>query len=135
MNGLGVWSFRHEKAIPNASRIAMSKRRSSLPQGSPDLLGESVAECYEKMILLSSGSTEDPAMVKTVERPSDSESSGNLGNEQRTETGSQGRSKVPANQGKDHVISDDSGHLEAGDSSREKGGTQKFLAVHSQGNE
>jgi hypothetical protein len=91
-----------------------------------------VAECCEHMTLLSSGSTKDPAMAKTVEKPSASKHTGNLGTMQRKETRSLGRNNVPMNLGKDHVTSYDLGHMEAGDSSRDKGGTQNFLAVDSQ---
>ncbi|MHA1961630.1 MAG: hypothetical protein ACW99U_15515 [Candidatus Thorarchaeota archaeon] len=91
-----------------------------------------MAECYEQMILVSFGSTEDPAMAKTVERPSVSENPGSLGGKQRKETGSQGRNNVPMNRDKDHFTQSGSGHLEIGDRGREKGGTQKFLAVLSQ---
>ncbi|MHA1480503.1 MAG: hypothetical protein ACTSQZ_03665 [Candidatus Thorarchaeota archaeon] len=51
---------------------------------------------------------------------------------QRTETRSHRRNYVPVKRGKAHVFVDDSGQRQAGDSSREKGGTQKFPTVHSQ---
>jgi hypothetical protein len=123
MKGLRAWSLSRENAILKASRVFKSKRKSSLLQGSPHLLGESVAECYEQMSLVSSESTKDPAMAKTVERPSVSRSSGSLGTIQRKETGSQGRSQAPMNRGKDCDSSDDSGHMRVGDSGRDKGGT------------
>ncbi|MHA2265005.1 MAG: hypothetical protein ACXAEN_21640 [Candidatus Thorarchaeota archaeon] len=86
-----------------------------------------MAECYEQMTLVSFGNTKDPAMVKTVERPSASEISGSPRKEQRKETRSQGRNNVPMSQGKDHVTLDGSGHMKAGDGSRDNGGTQEFL--------
>jgi IS605 OrfB family transposase len=127
--GLGVWLLPHEKSIPKASRSKRSKRKSSLPQRKPALVGESVVECYEQTTL--SGSTKDLAMVSTVKTPSASGESGDPGRMQRTEARRQGRDNVPMKLDKAHVTQSDSGHLEVGDNSREKGGTQKFLAVHS----
>lgn len=71
-------------------------------------------------------STEDPAMVKTVETSSVSREFGGSGDMQRTEARCQGRDNVPVKLDKAHVTLDDSGHLKAGDSSHGKGGTQKF---------
>ncbi|MHA2602439.1 MAG: hypothetical protein AM324_009950 [Candidatus Thorarchaeota archaeon SMTZ1-83] len=50
---------------------------------------------------------------------------------QRTETGSHRRNDVPVKKGKAHNTLKDSGLSDAGDSGREKGGTQEFLTVHS----
>ena len=129
--GLGVWLFPSEKAIPKTSRSKVSKRKSSLSQRKPTLLGESAAECHEQTSLQMYASTKDPAMVNTVENLSVSKTTGELGVTQQNETRSQGRNNVSVILDKAHVTLNDFGHLKAGDSSREQGGTQKFLAVHS----
>ncbi len=126
--GLGVWLLPSEKTIPKASRSKSSKRKSSLSQRKPASVGESVAECYEQTSIQMLVSTKDPAVANTVEKLSVSKMTGNLGVTQRTETGCQVRNNVPMNLDEAHVTLDDSGHLKAGDSSREKGGTQKFLS-------
>jgi hypothetical protein len=73
-------------------------------------------------------SSKDPAMVKAVETPSVVKSSGTLDTTmQRTEARSHQRNYIPVKRGKvcdtlkEPVLSD------AGDSSREKGRTQKYL--------
>jgi len=72
-------------------------------------------------------------MVNAVEEPSAIVRTGTHGvQKQRTETRSHRRNYVPVKRGKAHVFVDDSGQRQAGDSSREKGGTQKFPTVHSQ---
>ncbi|MGY5875852.1 MAG: hypothetical protein RTU30_08910 [Candidatus Thorarchaeota archaeon] len=77
-------------------------------------------------------SGKNPAMVNAVENPSGIIHSGECDEFiQRKETGSHQRNDVPVKRGKAHNSVDDSGHLHAGDSSIGKGGTQKFLAVHS----
>nr|KXH74355.1 MAG: hypothetical protein AM325_12765 [Candidatus Thorarchaeota archaeon SMTZ1-45] len=126
--GLGVWLLPSEKTIPKTSRGKRSKRKSSLSQRMPTLVGESVAECYKQTSLEMCVNTEDPAVASTVEEPSVSEMTGSLGSTQRTETSCKGRNDFPMILDKAHVVSDDSGHLETGDSSREQGETQKFLS-------
>ena len=72
-------------------------------------------------------------MVKAVEEPSAIVRTGTHGvQKQRTETRSHRRNYVPVKRGKAHVTLKDSSLSDAGDSSREKGGTQKYLAVHSE---
>ena len=126
--GLGVWLLPSEKTIPKTSRSKSSKRKSPLSKRKPALVGESVAECYEQTSLEISESTEDPAVVSTVEEPSVSKMTGSLGVSQRTETSYQERNNVPVILGKAHVDSEDSGLPKTGDSCREQGGTQEFLS-------
>ncbi len=71
-------------------------------------------------------------MVNAVETPSAITPTGACESTQRTEAKSHRRNDVPVKRGKAHDTLKDSGLSEAGDSSREKGGTQKFLTVHSQ---
>ncbi len=126
--GLGVWLLPGEKTIPKTSRSKRSKRKSSLSQRKPALVGESVAEYCDQTSLEIPVSTKDPAVVSTMEEPSVSKMTGGLGVSQRTETRYRGRNDVPVNLDKAHVTSNDSAHLRAGDSCRGKGGTQKFLS-------
>ncbi len=70
-------------------------------------------------------------MVNAVETPSAITPTGECEQTQRTEAGSHQRNDVPVKRGKAHDPSKDLGSLEAGDSSREKGETQKFLTIHS----
>ncbi|MCK4485118.1 MAG: hypothetical protein KAU89_09845, partial [Candidatus Thorarchaeota archaeon] len=110
-------------------RSIRSKGKSSLPQRSPALLeGESVADCYDQISPEESVSSNDPAMAKTVEISSAATSSGNRSfGKQRTETWHRQRDNVPMRSGKAHDTASGSGLVQVGDSSREKGGTQKFL--------
>jgi len=126
--GLGMWLTPKDKAILKARRKkSSSKGKSSLPQKSPaSLERESVVDCYDQTTLEEFASSKDPAMVNAVEEPSASRTTGDSGVMQRTEAKSHRRNNVPAKKGKAHVIVDDSGQQQAGDSSREKGGTQKF---------
>ena len=126
--GLGVWLLPGEKTIPKTSRGKRSKRKSSLSQRKPVLVGESMAECRDQTSLEMYVSIKDPAVASTVEEPSASKMTGSLGVLQRTETRNQGRNNVPMNLDKAHVTSIDSGRLKAGDSSHENGETQKFLS-------
>ncbi len=126
--GLGVWLLSNEKSIPKASRGNDSKRKSSLSQRKPALMGESMAECYEQASLEMHACTEDPVVVNTVEEPSVSKMTGSLGGAQRTETRCRGRDNVPMNLDKAQVISENPDYLKAGDGSPEHGGTQKFLS-------
>ena len=131
MNGLGVWFLLQEITIPKASRSTRSKGKSSPPQKSPSSKGKSVADCYDQTSFVVFASSKDPAMVSTVETPSASGTTGDSGVMQRTEARSHWRNAVPVKRGKDRVILKDDSLSRAGDSSREKGGTQKFLPVHS----
>ncbi len=127
--GLGMWLTPKDRAILKARRKTRSSQgKSSFPQKLPaSIEGESVADCSDQTSLVEFASSEDPAMVKAVEEPSASSKSGSAGGMQRTEAGSRQRNNVPLKLGKAPVISRDESLLEAGDSSREKGGTQKFL--------
>ena len=134
MKGLGMWLTPRDRAILKARRKkSSSERKSSLPQRSPASKGESVADCHDQTTLESFVSSKDPAMVNAVEDPSAITRTGACDNPmQRTEARSHRRNDVPVKRGKAHVIVDDSSQQQAGDSSREKGGTQEFLTVHSQ---
>ncbi|MHA2377966.1 MAG: hypothetical protein ACXADS_01680 [Candidatus Thorarchaeota archaeon] len=131
--GLGVWLLPKEKAIPKARRSSGSRRKSSLPQrlpASPER--ESVADCIDQTLLKESVSGNDPAMVKTVEDPSAVVGSGTQDiMMQRKEVRSRPRNRVSRKSGKAHVAESGRDQIQAGDSSREKDGTQKFLAVGS----
>ncbi len=133
MKGLGVWFLPYERTIPKASRSNHSKRKSLLPQRTPaSLEGESVADCYDQTSLVKSTSNKDPAMVNAVEKPSAITRTGACYHSmQRTEARSYWRNDVPVKMGKAHVNVNESGQKQAGDSSREKGRTQKYLPVHS----
>jgi len=133
MNGLGMWLIPKDKAILNARRKkSSSKRKSSLPQKSPASKGESVADCYDQTTLESFESSKDPAMVNAVEEPSATVSTGVHGvQKQRTEARSHRRNYVPMKRGKARVTLKNSSFSDAGDSNREKDGTQKFLTIYS----
>jgi len=112
MKGLGIWFTPKDRAILKARRkILSSKGKSSLPQKSPaSLEGESVADCYDLTSLVKFTSSKDLAMVKTVEIPSVTVSTGPHGvQKQRTEARSHWRNDVPMKRGKVRVIVDDSG--------------------------
>lgn len=128
-NGLGMWLLPKEKVMLKARRSSRSKRKSSLPQRKPvSSKGESVADCSDQTILESFASSEDPAMVKTVETSTVIAETGICDNSiQRIEARSRRRDYVSMKSGKAHVNVDDSLHQQTGDSGREKGGTQKFL--------
>ncbi|MHA1492999.1 MAG: zinc ribbon domain-containing protein [Candidatus Thorarchaeota archaeon] len=132
-NGLGTWLTFKDKAILKARRKkSSSKRKSALPQRSPALLGKSVADPYDQMTLTeSTARSKDPAMVNAVETPSAITPTGECESMQRTEARSHQRNNVPVKRGKVCDTLKDSGLSDAGDSSREKGGTQEFLTVHS----
>ncbi|MHA1928141.1 MAG: hypothetical protein ACTSV2_06145 [Candidatus Thorarchaeota archaeon] len=92
-----------------------------------------MADCYDLTSLVEFASSKNPAMVNAVEEPSVTVSTGVHGVlEQRTETRSHRRNEVPVKKGKTHVTLKDCCLSDAGDSSREKGGTQEFFTVHSQ---
>ncbi len=133
MNGLGMWLTSKDRAILKARRKKSSSQgKSALPQRTPASKGESVADYDDQATLESFARSEDPAMVNAVETPTAITPSGACEPMQRTETGSHRRNDVPVKRGKAHDSLKDSGLSEAGDSSREKGGTQEFLTVHSQ---
>jgi IS605 OrfB family transposase len=131
-NGLGMWLTSKDRAILKARRkTRASDGKSALPQGTPALVGESVASSYDQTSLVEFASGKDPAMVNAVEKPSAITPSGECEVVQRTETESHLRNDVPVKRGKarDSVV--DSGQGQAGNSGREKGGTQESLTVHS----
>ncbi len=133
MNGLGMWLTAKGRAILKARRkTSSSKGKSALPQRTPASKGESVADSYDQTSLVEFARSEDPAMVSAVETPSAITLSGECESRQRTEAGSHRRNDVQAKRGKACDNGSDSGQEQAGDSSREKGGTQEFLTVHSQ---
>ena len=130
--GLGMWLTPRDRAILKAQRKkSSSKGKSSPPQKPPDSKGRSVADCYDQTTLVQFASSKDPAMVNAVETPSASSTSGESGTMQRAEARSHQRNNVPVKRGKAHDNVGDCGQLQAGDGSRENGGTQKFLTVHS----
>ncbi len=128
-----MWLTPKDRAILKTRRKThSSERKSSLPQRPPASKGESVVDCYDQVPLELSTSSKDPAMVNAVEEPSATVSTGVHGvQKQRTEARSHLRNDVPVKRGKAHVVVDDSSRRQAGDSSRDKGGTQEFLTVHS----
>ncbi|TFH03665.1 MAG: hypothetical protein E4H14_16305 [Candidatus Thorarchaeota archaeon] len=133
-NGLGMWLTPRDRAILKARRKKSSSQgKSALPQRTPASKGESVADPYDQMTLTeSTARSEDPAMVNAVEEPSAITPTGECEPMQRTEAGSHQRNDVPMKRGKAHINLNDSGLSDAGDSSHEKGGTQKSLTVRSQ---
>ncbi|MHA1613737.1 MAG: hypothetical protein ACTSYJ_02765 [Candidatus Thorarchaeota archaeon] len=133
MNGLGMWLTPRDRAILKARRKTRSSHgKSALPQRTPASKGESVADPYDQTSLVEFARSEDPAMVKAVETPSAITPTGACEQTQRTEAGSHRRNDVPVKRGKARDNVTDSGQEQAGDSSREKGGTQESLTVHSQ---
>ncbi len=131
--GLGKWLNPKDRAILKARRKkSSSKGKSSPPQKSPASKGRSVADCYDQTSLVEFASSKDPAMVNAVEIPSTSGTTGESGIVQRTETKSHRRNDVPMKRGKACDTLKGTCLSNAGDSSREKGGTQKSLIVHSQ---
>ncbi len=132
-NGLGMWLTPRDRAILKARRKTRSSQgKSALPQRTPASKGESVADSYDQTSLVEFARSEDPAMANAVETPSAIMPSGEYEGMQRTEAGSHRRNDVPVKRGKAHDTLKGSGPLKAGDSSREKGETQKSLTVHSQ---
>ncbi len=128
-----MWLTPRDRAILKARRKKSSSHgKSALSQRTPALKGESVADPNDQTTLESFARSEDPAMVNAVETPSAITPSGECESMQLTETGSHQRNYVPVKKGKARDKVADSGQEQAGDSSREKGGTQKSLTVHSQ---
>jgi len=114
-----MWFTSKDRAILKARRKTLSSQ------------GESVADPYDQTSLVEFVRSEDPAMVNAVETPSAITPAGECEGMQRTEAGSHRRNDIPVKRGKVHVNVADFGQEQAGDSSREKGGTQEFLTVHS----
>lgn len=125
--GLGMWLLPLKKAAPKALRDTAPKGKSLLSQRPPaSLKGEPVADDRALMSLTSQEHGEDPAMERTVETPSALETEGCPGtNEQRQETTRRERDSVPAISDKAHAQTTGQVLWLAGDSRREKGGTQK----------
>jgi len=128
-----MWLTAKDRVILKARRKTHSSHgKSALPQRTPASKGESVADSYDQATLESFARSEDPAMVNAVETPSAITPSGACEEMQRTEARSHQRNDVPVKKGKARDTLKDLGLSEAGDSSREKGETQKSLTVHSQ---
>jgi len=133
MNGLGMWLTHRDRVILKARRkTRFSQGKSALPQRTPALKGESVADSYDQTSFVEFARSKNPAMVNAVETPSAITLTGECESMQRTEARSHRRNDVPVKRGKDRDTLKGSGLSEAGDSSREKGGTQESLTVHSQ---
>ncbi|MFW9842337.1 MAG: RNA-guided endonuclease InsQ/TnpB family protein, partial [Candidatus Thorarchaeota archaeon] len=131
-NGLGMWLTPRDRAILKAQRMTRSSDgKSELSQRTPASKGESVADCYDQTSLVESARSEDLAMVNAVETPTAIIPSGGCESTQRTEAGSHWRNDVPVKKGKACDTLKDTGLSDTGDSSRKKGGTQKFLDVSS----
>ena len=123
-----MWLTAKDRAILKARRKKSSSHgKSALPQRTPASKGESVADSYDQTTLEPFARSKDPAMVNAVETPSAITSSGECEVMQRTEAKSHRRNDVPVKRGKAHDTLKDSGLSDTGDSSREKGETQKFL--------
>ncbi len=128
-----MWLTAKDRVILKARRKTRSSHgKSALPQRTPASKGESVADPYDQTSLVEFARSEDPAMVNAVETPSAITPTGACEGMQRTEAESHRRNDVPVKRGKARDTLKSSGLSEAGDSSREKGGTQEFLTVHSQ---
>jgi hypothetical protein len=108
-----------------------SQGKSLLSQRIPVSKGESVADCYDQISLVESASSKDPAMANAVETPSAIMLSGKRESTQRNEAESHRRNDVLLKRGKACDALKDASLSNAGDSSRKKGETQKFLMVHS----
>jgi len=127
-----MWLTHRNRVILKARRkTRFSQEKSAFPQRTPASKGESVAACNDQTSFVEFVRSKDPAMVNAVETPSAITLTGECESMQRTETESHRRNDVPAKKGKACDTLEDSGLSEAGDSSREKGGTQGFLTVHS----
>ncbi|MDF1538161.1 MAG: hypothetical protein P1Q69_04590 [Candidatus Thorarchaeota archaeon] len=89
-----------------------------------------MADCYDQTSLAESVSSKDPAMVNAVETPFVIKRCGAFDNLiQRTEARSHLRNNVPMKRGKACYTLKNYSFSDAGDSRREKGGTQKFPLV------
>ena len=123
-----MWLTPKDRAILKARRKTRSSQgKSALPQRTPASKGESVADPFDQTSLVEFARSKDPAMVNAVETPSAITPSGECEVTQRTEARSHQRNNVPVKRGKARDTLEDSGLLETGDGSREKGETQKYL--------
>ncbi|MHA1138068.1 MAG: hypothetical protein ACTSSE_16435 [Candidatus Thorarchaeota archaeon] len=133
MNGLGMWLTPRDRVILKARRKKSSSQgKSALHQRSPASKGESVADPYDQTSLVEFARSKDPAMVNAVETPSAITPTGACEEMQRTEARSHRKNDVPVKRGKACDTLKDSGLSDVGDSSREKGRTQKSFTVHLQ---
>ncbi len=125
--GLGMWLPPLRKATPKTPRGRSPKAKSLLSQRPPaSSKGEPVADDCARMRLTAFECSEDPAMAKTVEKPSAAGTKGGPGfNQQRQETTCRDGNHVPAVSDKAHAQAMGQVLLSAGDSGREKGETQK----------
>ncbi len=125
-----MWFTLRDRAILKARRkTRSSKRKSALPQRTPASKGESVADPYDQTSLVEFARSEDPAMVNAVETPSAITPSGACEVTQRTDARSHRRNDVPMKRGKARDTLKNLGTSDAGDGSREKGGTQESLTI------
>ncbi len=128
-----MWLTSKDRVILKARRKTRSSQgKSALPQRTPASKGASVADSYDPISLVEFARSKDPAMVNAVETPSAITPTGACESMQRTEAESHQRNDVPVKRGKARDNGSDFGREQAGDSSREKGGTQESLTVHSQ---
>ena len=129
-NGLGMWLTPKDRAILKARRkMSSSQGKSALPQRTPASKGESVADYDDQTSIAESARSEDPAMVNAVEELTAITQSGECESRQQTEARSHRRNDVPVKRGNAHNTLKYDNFSKAGDSSREKGRTQEFLAV------
>lgn len=132
-NGLGIWLTSKDKVIPKTRRKTHSSHgKSVLSQRSPASKGRPVGDCYDQTTLELFARSKNPAMVNAVETLSAITPTGEYESMQQTEAWSHRRNNVPVKRGKAHDNDADFGQEQSDDSSREKGGTQEFLTVHSQ---
>ena len=129
-----MWLTSKDRTILKARRKNYSSNgKSSFFQRLPALFEEESVAVYNDQISSKKPvSSKDPAMANTVETPSAAMKTGiHSSDVQRSEARSTIRSPTPVWSDKAHATVDRSCYLQTGDSSREKGGTQKFLTVHS----
>jgi IS605 OrfB family transposase len=130
--GLGMWLNPKDRTILKARRKSSSSQgKFSLSERIPASKGESVVDCYDQALLMEFASSKDLAMVNAVGKPSAIMPSGERESTQRNEAWSHRMNDVQMKKGKACDILKDAGLSNAGDSSRKKGETQKFLMVHS----
>ncbi|MDF1537559.1 MAG: hypothetical protein P1Q69_01475 [Candidatus Thorarchaeota archaeon] len=130
MKGLGIWPNLTDRVILKARRKkSFSKGKSSLLSETTDFeKGEFVADCSDLSSHMKPGNSKDPAMTKTVEKPSAITGYGACDTKmQRTEARSHLRNDIPMRRGKAHGTLKDTNLSDAGDSGHEKGGTQNYL--------
>jgi transposase len=127
--GLGRWLQYSTETTPKTRRSSGSEGMSPLPERLPaSLERKSVADCDDQTSPEGSRSSTDPAMAKTVETLT---AAGEQGipctNRQRKEATSRERSNAPMTASKGHVRAHCNSSALAGDSGRDKGGTQKSM--------